>query len=55
MPAGHDNTVPTALIFDIHGFSSSADDQKQRTWLDRVADEKNFIGDRPKPTEGLRR
>jgi poly(3-hydroxybutyrate) depolymerase len=35
--------VPTPLVFDIHGYSGSAQEQYERTRLDEVADAEGFI------------
>ena len=43
VPTGYDPNAPTALIFDLHGYSSAADEQEERTGLREIANEMNFI------------
>jgi hypothetical protein len=43
VPESYDPNIPTPLVLDIHGYSSNAKEQSERTWLDRVADQENFI------------
>jgi hypothetical protein len=43
IPQQYDPSIPTPLVLDIHGYTSNAIEQKERTWLDKVADEENFI------------
>jgi polyhydroxybutyrate depolymerase len=43
VPIDYDVNVPHSLVLDIHGYSSNADEQEERTGLRQVADEQNFI------------
>ena len=43
IPEGYDPRVPIPLVIDIHGFSSNAAEQSERTWVSRVADREGFI------------
>ena len=43
IPQQYDPSIPTPLVLDIHGYTSNAVEQKERTWLDKVADEETFI------------
>jgi hypothetical protein len=35
--------VPTPVVIDIHGYSSDAAEQKERTWVNRAADAETFV------------
>ncbi len=43
IPQQYDPNIPTPLVLDIHGYTSNAVEQKERTWLTKVADEETFI------------
>ena len=43
MPENYNNLVPTPVVIDIHGYSSDAAEQKERTWVNRAADAETFI------------
>ena len=43
VPTNYDPQTPAALIIDIHGYSSSADEQEERTGLRALANQQNFI------------
>lgn len=43
VPTGYDVNVPHPLILDLHGYSSAAEDQEERTGLRAIADEMNFV------------
>jgi polyhydroxybutyrate depolymerase len=42
-PADYDSTRPTPLVFNLHGFQSNAEQQQALTFMNRVADENNFL------------
>eukprot|EP01050_Picozoa_sp_SAG11_P021109 SAG11_NODE_3692_length_2277_cov_1.606979_1_plen_131_part_00 len=43
IPRQYDRAVPTPLVFDIHGYSSGGNNQREQSWVSRVADAENFI------------
>lgn len=43
VPPGYDGTKPVPLVFDIHGFTSWASEQVERSKWDEMADQEGFI------------
>lgn len=43
VPPSYEPSRPTPLVFDIHGYTSNSQDQRERTGMDVVADEEQFI------------
>ncbi len=43
VPPGYDGTKPMALVFDVHGHSSWAAEQLQRSKWDKMADKEGFV------------
>lgn len=43
VPPGYDGTKPLPLVFDIHGYSSFASEQRTRSKWDQMADKEGFI------------
>jgi poly(3-hydroxybutyrate) depolymerase len=43
IPSGYDGTKRLPLVFDVHGYTSWADEQLQRSKWDKMADQEGFV------------
>jgi polyhydroxybutyrate depolymerase len=43
IPPGYDGTKRLPLVFDVHGYTSNAAEQRQRSKWDVMADQENFV------------